>query len=847
VAQNELAANQLSAEAVANPPGQRLSTILRADRDEIVHRWMQAMEALPKARQLSKPALINHVPALLDEIADAAARPARASDGEAQNGDAVEHAVQRLDAGFDLEEVAYEYSLLRTIIFQRLETESAPVSTSSLRFLNEAIDGALGRAVAAYATIQQRTLRALDRISEAALGTLDLEAMLLRLLQVFVETAAPVDTVTILLREQDRLRVRASVGAEAEVRRGFSLRIGEGFSGTIAKERRPLLIEDPSKNPIVKSPDLRAENLKILYGVPLIDCDSVIGVMHMGSRSATGFSDEQQLIFRMLATRATLMIAQVLSVAREQASHLTARVLAASDTLDEAMPRLIAAIGDAFKWDAGIYWQHVPRAHVLCYASGWTAPGIELPVFIRTSHTQEFARGVGLPGRAWESGAVEWIAEFADDGNFPRGGPALQDGLRSGIAIPLSTGEETLGVIEFLSRTRRARGEEAVQMTAVLAQQLPPFLRRIRAQDLVRTNEMQKAAILDVALDCIVSMNAKGLVTAWNAAAERTFGYSPAEAIGHDLADLIIPEHLRSAHREGIVRYLATGEHHHLNRRLETPAMRRDGTQIVVELAIARVPTCGPALFTGFMRDITDARRADEEQARLHAQAREASRLRELLLAVVSHDLRNPLSAITAATSVLMKSDSQISPTARRSFETILRSTARMDRLIGDLLDTTQIQTGRLSVDRRPHRIDRLVEDAVGLHRLLFSEKHIDVAVDVTTGDLECDCDRERVLQVFANLLGNALKFCKHGDSVVVTANQRDSDVLFEVRDTGPGIPADHLLRIFEPYWSGTRDRRGTGLGLFISKGIVEAHGGTLSAESKLGSGSTFGFVLPLA
>lgn len=237
------------------------------------------------------------------------------------------------------------------------------------------------------------------------------------------------------------------------------------------------------------------------------------------------------------------------------------------------------------------------------------------------------------------------------------------------------------------------------------------------------------------------------------------------------------------------------------------------------------------------------------DNARLFEEAQRATRLREDLLAIVSHDLRNPLGALTMSTHLLaakLLADHQ-DPRVKGQLDIIRRASTRMEHLIRDLLDVSSIQAGRLAVELRPADARELLEEALLFHRPLALEKGIRLACDHLPEAVTVSCDRERVLQVLSNILGNAIKFCPPRAAVRLGA-RRIGDVLeVWVADTGPGIEADELARVFEPYWSGQRHmRQGTGLGLSISRGIIEAHGGQITAESEPGRGSTFRFTLPL-
>jgi signal transduction histidine kinase len=170
-----------------------------------------------------------------------------------------------------------------------------------------------------------------------------------------------------------------------------------------------------------------------------------------------------------------------------------------------------------------------------------------------------------------------------------------------------------------------------------------------------------------------------------------------------------------------------------------------------------------------------------------------------------------------------------------------------MNRLIGDLVDVSSLESGRLSIDRSPGDATALITEAVGVFRSSASEKGISLESD-RAGPVLATFDPDRIMQVLANLIGNAIKFTTSGGDIRVGGEPAGRDVRFWVRDTGPGIPQAQLEAVFERFWQvGANDRRGLGLGLYIAKGIVEAHGGRIWVESKLGAGSTFAFTLAVS
>jgi PAS domain S-box-containing protein len=230
--------------------------------------------------------------------------------------------------------------------------------------------------------------------------------------------------------------------------------------------------------------------------------------------------------------------------------------------------------------------------------------------------------------------------------------------------------------------------------------------------------------------------------------------------------------------------------------------------------------------------------------ARLYDEAQRALRARDEVLAIVSHDLRGPLSVIEMGTTSLLRGAGTRADLVLR----MRRAGQRMSVLIRDLLDVSAIEAGRLRVEPTPEPLGPLVAEAVELARPLADDKHIDLASDVPDPATSVVCDHERIVQVFANLLGNAIKFTSEGGAVTVRAAVDDQSVKFAVTDTGIGISQDQLPHVFDRYWQGGRPSgAGVGLGLAIAKGIVEAHHGTIQVESASGKGSTFVFDLPRA
>jgi signal transduction histidine kinase len=212
----------------------------------------------------------------------------------------------------------------------------------------------------------------------------------------------------------------------------------------------------------------------------------------------------------------------------------------------------------------------------------------------------------------------------------------------------------------------------------------------------------------------------------------------------------------------------------------------------------------------------------------------------EAMLARVAHDLRTPLAVVHTTTNMLLSPKYQLTPEqVREQLERIRRNTERLNRMIGDLADMAQIGNGSLVLETKPINIDEVLREAAAVHEGSAREKGVTVACDARETVLHAEADRARLLQVFQSLVGFAVNASKAGGRVTVRGEQRDQDVIVEVIASNADLPVEDQLRIFEPW------RDGAGLGLFIAKGVVEAHGGHIGCHVQPGAGITFTVTLP--
>jgi PAS domain S-box-containing protein len=320
--------------------------------------------------------------------------------------------------------------------------------------------------------------------------------------------------------------------------------------------------------------------------------------------------------------------------------HAVARVLAEASDEQAAYPRLLAAIGESLGWDAGAVWTASDDEGLRCVET-WQGTG----PFADACRSTSLAPGEGLPGRVWASGEPAWIVDVADDPLLPRRQTVARSGLRAAFCFPIRGAGRVIAAAEFFAAQRRDPDDTLLATMTSLGGRIGQCVERWRAEDRLRESEARKTAILNAAFDCIITMDAQGRVVEVNQATERAFGYRASEMVGRDLAELIIPPALREPHRRGLERYVKTGRGRMVGHPVELPAMRADGSEFPVEIAIARPRVAGPPLFTGYLRDVTERKR---DEAALRSLLAEQAALRRVATTVASEaDQATVFAAVT--------------------------------------------------------------------------------------------------------------------------------------------------------------------------------------------------------
>lgn len=366
--------------------------------------------------------------------------------------------------------------------------------------------------------------------------------------------------------------------------------------------------------------------------------------------------------------------------------------------------------------------------------------------------------------------------------------------------------------------------------------QIQDFSERVAAERALREREHYLRTVLDNVLDAIVTIDERGRIETFNRAAEQLFGYRQAEVAGHNVS-LLMPEPHHSSHDGYLARYRQSGEARLVGSTRELVGLRSDGEVFSIELAVSQISHQGQRRFIAVIRDISERKRIE--------------RMKNEFVSTVSHELRTPLTAIAGSLGLINGGALGEVPAAMRQMLGIAQDNSqRLNLLIDDLLDMDKLVAGKMPFDLQHQALLPLLEQALTQNQPYAQQHGVELRLLARASEARVEVDGQRLQQVLANLLSNAAKFSPAGAAVEVGVQARGAWVRVDVRDHGPGVPADFQSRLFAKFSqadaSDTRQKGGTGLGLAISKELIERMGGRIGCDSVEGQGATFWFELPL-
>lgn len=434
------------------------------------------------------------------------------------------------------------------------------------------------------------------------------------------------------------------------------------------------------------------------------------------------------------------------------------------------------------------------------------------------------ASGAGISGVVAQSGAPRWVRDVREETRLARGDALLEDGMLASVAVPMfAHGGGLYGVIAVYAREPRLWGDDDVEALTALAAAASASVANAELYQRVAEEKERSGAILANIADGIVAVDRDDVIVLWNAMAEQITGVPAAEALGRRVPDVLQRELAANGDEE-------PGERH--------VAIRRGSTEVWLALAEAVMfdPVGGVAGRIFAFRDVSSERVVEQ--------------MKSDFVATVSHELRTPLTSIYGFAETLMRSDVDFSDVERTTFlRYITLESERLIRIVDDLLNVARLEAGTLAVTIAPTDVGEVAYVAaqgIGGHPELEQR----IVVSVEPGTLVVHADRDKLGQVLANLLDNAVRYSPGGGAITVTARRRTDTAEITVADEGIGIARADQQRIFTKFFRADRvesGMQGTGLGLFLVRGLVTAMGGRIWVESGEETGSRFTFELPLA
>jgi PAS domain S-box-containing protein len=388
---------------------------------------------------------------------------------------------------------------------------------------------------------------------------------------------------------------------------------------------------------------------------------------------------------------------------------------------------------------------------------------------------------------------------------------------------------------------------------------MPPDLRRPTSETAAAGFHPSVESVAEAAPDALIVVDARGRISLMNAQMERLFGYPRGELLGQSV-EILVPARLRSRHARFRSTYLDAPTMRPMGSGLALFGRRKDGSEFPAEISLSPLATDGGALTIAIIRDVSERQRIDDERIQLLARAQQARAeaeraiaVRDQVLAAVSHDLKAPLTVISGRAQLLAKQLQRINGAQSQehvdSLREIHESTRRMRVWIDELVDVARLQVGQeLRLNRAPTDLVAVVRQAAAEYT--DNGEHHQLRIEASESALVGDWDAERLHRVLANLINNAIKYSPDGGEVTIHIERDEGVAAIAVRDCGVGIPPADLPHVFEQFHrAGNVVGRiaGTGIGLAISRHIVEQHGGSIEVDTREGFGSTFTVRLPMS
>ena len=432
----------------------------------------------------------------------------------------------------------------------------------------------------------------------------------------------------------------------------------------------------------------------------------------------------------------------------------------------------------------------------------------------------------------------------------------------SAVLILVGAALSPPGIPISFALTNRALGLGLVCLTCFFV------LHRQASESALQASETRLRATLDNALDAVIGADIHGTINRWNPSAEELFGWKREEVMGRTLTETIIPTEYQDRHEQGLRRFQRTGVGTILNRRIEMTGRARDGKVFPVELTVIPLNVSGKHEFTAFLRDISERKRAQEQlehwsqtlerrvSERTEAlqlanqRLQELDKVRSAFVSIASHEIRTPLtSTLGYVENMLDGVTGPLNDRQTRYLKHVKDNTSRLTRMINELLNLALIEEGHRRLHKTEVTVHEICQDVLDSLQPLAQIKSITLTAQHQDTPRSFKADKDKMHQALINVVQNAIKYTPDGGAVTLRSEiLNDASIRISVHDTGPGLSTEEIPKVFDKFYTGTGlpgSDRGIGLGLAITKSLVELHGGSVLVTSSPGEGSTFSLTLP--
>lgn len=529
--------------------------------------------------------------------------------------------------------------------------------------------------------------------------------------------------------------------------------------------------------------------------------------------------------------RATRMVGSISDVTERKVierrlamQYSITQILSEADNLQDAVSEIIHKICTGLKWNYGAIWLVDHDNNKLSFLSAWHEPDVKYETFLQCRKKFTFNPGVGLIGRVWNTRKPYWNANILNDPHFMHKEEAKNANLNSSFCFPMLLENNVFGILEFFSHDIDSPDENLLQMMAAIGPQISQFVRRKYVEKELRQSEAHKSAILNSASDGIITITDGGAVVSFNLQTEKMFGYTAKELINKNINELIpgLTERARSIANKLPVEFLG---------------INKNGDNFPAELTVSGMRMNKKNIYVIIVRDITERKKVEQ--------------LKNEFVSVVSHELRTPLTSIRGSLGLILGGVvGEFSEKAKNLLNIANNNCERLLHLINDILDIEKMESGKMNFTIEPVDISKIVKESIAANQMYGEKFGVKIKLVESVSGVLVNADYDRMLQVMANLISNAVKFSKQGDSVDLAIKVLNQKVRVSVTDYGSGIPANFQKSIFQKFsqadTTSTRGKGGTGLGLNITKSIIEKFGGTIDFISQENKKTVFYFDLPV-